>query len=273
MNGPWDRLEARQRPLSDRQEACPTISLIDRDKLKTHDNTLKMRSRAMPKSQCQICQASFEHALTAGICPKCLTGAAKHEMPTQGESRLPEQWMPPKPLEIQKLFEELEILDVVGSGGMGFVYKAIQRNLGREVALKILARSPEEEPAFAERFSREARAMAMLNHPNIIAVHDFGQRGPYHYLVMEYVDGLNLRQLTSASKLEPAEAMELVPQLCDALQYAHDRGIVHRDIKPENILISQEGHLKIADFGLAKLTGLPKEEVTLTRTPASDGDL
>ena len=104
-----------------------------------------------------------------------------------------------------------------------------------------------------------------MNHPNIVSIHDFGQRGHYNYLVMEFVDGLNLRQLIATTKIEPAEAMQMVPQLCDALQYAHDRGIVHRDIKPENVIVSQEGFIKIADFGLAKLTGQGERNITLTR--------
>lgn len=171
---------------------------------------------------------------------------------------------PPKPHEIAELFPELEILDLIGHGGMGFVYKARQKNLGRIVALKILSASLMNDPTFAERFSREARAMAMMNHPNIISIYDFGCREQSHYLVMEYVDGLNLRQIVQGAELSPAETLQLIPQLCDALQYAHDRGVVHRDIKPENVLVSQEGAVKIADFGLAKLTD--PNNFTLTQT-------
>ena len=115
--------------------------------------------------------------------------------------------------------------------------------------------------------------MAMMNHPNIIAIYDFGTRGPYYFLVMEFVDGLNLRQLIQTTGLEPNEAMQLVPQLCDALQYAHDRGIVHRDIKPENVLLSQEGRVKVADFGLAKLTDGTNANFTLTQTQQVMGTL
>ena len=227
----------------------------------------------MSQSQCAVCKAYFDQSLTAGMCPKCLLKGARSDVPTEGHRPPVQQRVPPKPAEIQALFSELEVLDVIGSGGMGFVYKAIQKNLGRTVALKILAHSADDGPDFAERFAREARAMAMLNHPNIVAIYDFGERGPYHFLVMEYVDGLNLRQLSVADKLEPSEALELVPRLCDALQYAHDRGIVHRDIKPENILISQEGHLKVADFGLAKLIDTSSDQVTLTRTQQVMGTL
>lgn len=196
------------------------------------------------------------------MCPRCLLQLANDQNTVL---RNDPQSLPPKPNEIAGLFPELEILDVIGHGGMGYVYKARQKNLGRIVAIKILSTNLLDDPAFAERFSREARAMAMMNHPNIIAIYDFGSRDKYYFLVMEYVDGLNLRQLLSTGEIKPADAMQLVPQLCDALQYAHDRGVVHRDIKPENVLISQEGQVKIADFGLAKLTNL-HQNLTLTQT-------
>lgn len=137
---------------------------------------------------------------------------------------------------------------------MGAVYKVRQKSLDRIVALKIfLVR--DEHPQFEERFLREARTLARLSHPNIVTVFDFGQRDDCHFLLMEYVDGLNLRQVSQGTRLSAQHALQLVPQLCDALQFAHDNGVVHRDIKPENVLMDQQGNLKIADFGLAKLTG------------------
>ena len=226
-------------------------------------------------NQCGNCGTELDPHSANGLCPRCLLGAAKEGKeytPTQAAVPTPKA-QPPKPSEIEKLFPELEVLDIVGQGGMGFVYKARQKNLGRIVALKLLSTSLMDDPQFAERFSREARAMAMMNHPNIIAIYDFGNRGSYYYLVMEFVDGLNLRQLIQTTRLEPQEAMQLVPQLCDALQYAHDRGIVHRDIKPENVLLSQDGRVKIADFGLAKLTGSTNANFTLTQTQQVMGTL
>jgi hypothetical protein len=97
--------------------------------------------------------------------------------------------------------------------------------------------------------------MAALNHPNIVTIHDFGQAGGFYFLLMEFVDGLNLRQLLRARKFTPEEALAIVPPLCDALQFAHDRGIVHRDIKPENLLLDKTGKVKVADFGIAKMLG------------------
>ena len=189
-------------------------------------------------------------------------------------------------------FPELEILELVGRGGMGVVYKARQKRLARFVALKILSPKIGQDPAFAERFTREAQAMAMLNHPHIVAVYDFGQttspllpgadqgegaanlpspsgtaaggEGGLYYFLMEFVDGVNVRRLLDAGKLAPQEALAIVPQICEALQYAHDHGVVHRDIKPENVLLDKEGRVKIADFGIAKLVGRDAKNLTLT---------
>jgi predicted Ser/Thr protein kinase len=147
---------------------------------------------------------------------------------------------------------------------MGAVYKARQPALDRLVALKILPPSSQRDPAFAERFTREAVALGKLNHPNIVMVYDFGQVQGLYYFVMEYVDGLNLRELLRSGHMQPAEALKIVPQICDALQFAHDEGIVHRDIKPENILLDKKGRVKIADFGIAKILGAKGSEYTLT---------
>ena len=119
---------------------------------------------------------------------------------------------------------QLEILELLGRGGMGAVYKARQKQLDRVVALKILPPEAGRDPAFAERFTREARALARLNHPNIVAVHDFGEANGLFYLLMEFVDGANLRQMERSGKLTAAEALAIVPKICDALQYAHDEG-------------------------------------------------
>jgi serine/threonine protein kinase len=138
---------------------------------------------------------------------------------------------------------------------MGVVYKARQKSLNRLVALKLLAPERADDPQFAARFEKEAHALAALNHPNIVGVHDFGvwQAGGFYFLLMEFVDGVNLRQLLQTKRLTPKEALSIVPPVCDALQCAHDHGIVHRDIKPENLLIDKAGVVKIADFGIAKI--------------------
>jgi serine/threonine protein kinase len=147
---------------------------------------------------------------------------------------------------------------------MGAVYKARQTALDRLVALKILPPGAAGDAGFAERFNREARALGRLNHPHIVAVHDFGQVGGQPYLVMEFVDGPNLRQVEQAGRLTAAQALEIVPQICEALQFAHNEGVVHRDIKPENILLDKKGRVKITDFGIAKIVGAPSGQGSLT---------
>ncbi len=193
------------------------------------------------------------------------TEAPGAEAGTGGTQRVPPPPEPAPPIEeIARQFPQLEVLELLGRGGMGVVYKARQPRLNRFVALKILAREKEKDPRFAERFTREAQALARLNHPNIVAVYDFGETNGLYYLLMEFVDGMSLRQLLQTRKLAPEEALVIVPSICEALQYAHQQGIVHRDIKPENILLDKQGRVKIADFGIAKLLGADGRVESLT---------
>ena len=175
--------------------------------------------------------------------------------PTQPGGTTPTPSEPLSPAALAPHFPQLEILECLGRGGMGVVYKARQKALNRFVALKILAPERSTDPGFAERFTAEARTLASLNHPNIVTIHDFGESGGFYHLVMEYVDGVNLRQAMTAGRFTPEQALAIVPPVCEALQYAHDHGVVHRDIKPENLLLDQQGRVKVADFGIAKLMG------------------
>ncbi len=191
-----------------------------------------------------------------GLCPACLMEAG---FPTGIESEAgnpappkPSSFTPPQPGELARHFPQLEILELIGQGGMGAVYKARQKELDRIVALKILPPSI-GDAAFAERFAREAKALARLNHPGIVTIYDFGRSNGLYFFLMEYVDGATLRQVLQGGRISPREALAIVPAICDALQYAHDQGIVHRDIKTENILLDRRGRTKVADFGLAKL--------------------
>lgn len=200
-----------------------------------------------------MCPAAAANA-PAGLCPSCLLAQGDSTVAASQDPR--RRFEPPPLAALAALFPQLEILRLIGAGGMGAVYQARQTALGRFVALKILPAGPVGgggEAASSERFNREARALARLSHPNIVSVHEFGQAGNLHYFLMEYVDGANLRQLQRAGRLSPREALQVIPQLCDALQYAHDEGVVHRDIKPENVLVDRKGRVKVADFGLAKL--------------------
>lgn len=190
------------------------------------------------------------------MCPGCLLRQAATETaaPTGAIN-----FQPPTVEELAKLFPQLEIISLIGRGGMGAVYKARQPLLDRIVALKILPELVTRGTDFSERFAREARALAKLHHPNIVMVHEFGEINGQPYFIMEYVDGLNLRQLEREGKLSAREALQIVPQICEALQFAHDAGIVHRDIKPDNILIDKKGRVKIADFGIAKILGTAED--------------
>jgi predicted Ser/Thr protein kinase len=162
---------------------------------------------------------------------------------------------PPSVEELSALFPQLEFESIIGTGGMGAVFKARQRSLNRTVAVKVLPREVGRQTAFADRFEREARALARLAHPGIVSVFDSGEAGGFYFFVMEFVDGPNLRQLLRNGKLPPPEALGMVAQICEALQYAHDQGVVHRDIKPENVLLDPKMKVRIADFGIAKLVG------------------
>ena len=179
----------------------------------------------------------------------------------EGSSRAATKPTPPAPEEIASHFPSFEILECLGRGGMGIVYKARQKSLNRLVALKILAPEREKDAAFGKRFVLEAETLAKLNHSGIITIYDFGQTDGLFYLVMEFVDGVTLRRLLETGRLAAHEALAIVPQICDALQYAHDQGIIHRDIKPENILLDRRGRVKVADFGLAKLVEDVEETV------------
>ena len=223
--------------------------------------TLMSESASSSENRCPRCGALLNPAGAEGLCPRCLV-AMNLAPPTEAltgdtgvagtTSGKPPPDKPPIPAEIARYFPQLEILECLGRGGMGVVYRARQQRLNRLVALKVLAPEKVKDPAFAERFTREAQALARLSHPNIVTIHDFGKVNDLFYLLREYVDGVSLRRLLQTKKIIPEEALAIVPKVCEALQYAHKQGVVHRDIKPENVLLDKDGRVKIADFGSAK---------------------
>lgn len=153
-----------------------------------------------------------------------------------------------------------EILSLLGTGGMGEVYRARDTALGRDVAIKILHSSNLQDPDRLRRFRQEAQAAAALAHPNILAIYFVGEHEGVPFLVSELLEGESLRERLRSNSIPTRKFMELAVQLTDALAAAHEKGVVHRDLKPENIFLAKDGHAKILDFGLPKMTH--PEEVT-----------
>ena len=144
-----------------------------------------------------------------------------------------------------------EILELVGTGGMAKVYKARCHRLNRLVAIKILREDLSQDAEFRRRFHDESQAVAMLSHPNIVAVYDVSRSSELEYIVMELIDGITLKQYMQrkGNKLNWREALHFITQITKALGHAHSRGIIHRDIKPHNIMVLRDGSVKVADFG------------------------
>ena len=232
----------------------------------TNNDNLPGDSQADAVPRCPTCGEAIPPSAPVGLCPKCaLAGVADlgegEPTITVGYAR----FEAPSIADVAAAFPQLEIVEMIGHGGMGAVYRARQPHLDRTVALKVLPKALAATPEFTERFTREARMLARLAHPNIVGIFDFGESGGFYYLLMEYVDGVNLRQAMKAGRFSPSQALAVVPEICEALQFAHDEGVLHRDIKPENILLDTKGRIKIADFGIAKLLVDTARGITLTQ--------
>lgn len=171
---------------------------------------------------------------------------------------------------LQEQLPGIDLGECVGRGGMGAVFRGRQRALDRTVAVKALLPPTGDAAQWLGRFQREARALARLQHPGIVTVHDHGHAEGLAWLVMEFIEGTDLRLLMDDGRLTPDEALAIVPPVCEALHYAHERGVVHRDIKPENILLDTDGRVRLVDFGLAKLAA-DEGGANLTRTDQAMG--
>jgi len=196
-----------------------------------------------PKT-CRRCGAPLASDELAGNCPRCLsTLLLSPETPEPGETA---------PAPILRHLGDYELLEEVARGGMGVVFRARQSSLGREVAVKVLRDAWLATPVQVKRFQAEAANVAKLKHPNIVAVHEVGEQGGQHYFAMDLIQGSNLADVTREGPLPPRHAAELVSKVAEAVQHAHQQGVLHRDLKPSNVLLDAQGEPHVTDFGLAR---------------------
>ena len=173
---------------------------------------------------------------------------------------------------IGKTLGPYQILDKLGEGGMGEVYRAKDTRLDRDVAVKILPRELSQDASAVERFRREARAVSALTHPHVCALYDLGEHAGQQFLVMELLDGASLQHTIETTTLTMARVLDLAIEVADGLDAAHEKGIVHRDVKPANIFVTSRGHAKVLDFGVAKRTGLSPDDATMTAQLTGSGE-
>ncbi len=223
---------------------------------------------APAQKRCPACGDVLPTEWSGNDCPRCLVQIAI-DWPTRNAPGGPVQ--PPEIDLLRDRFPALEIDSLIGCGGMGAVYHARQPHLDRSIALKILPVERARDVIAVERFRRESRVLAQLDHPNIVRVYDSGQDGDLLFLVMEFIDGANLRELLASGPVPASEVRQVALQLCAAVQAAHELGCIHRDLKPENILLDESGRVKVTDFGIARWAGERDTGESLTTTSVRIG--
>jgi serine/threonine-protein kinase len=203
------------------------------------------------EGRCAECDAIIPKGIPEGLCPQCLLGLASTVAAQEPGGDTAGSW-PVTAADTPRVFGQYEILERIGQGGMGVVYKARQRDLKRVVALKLMLSGPLASAAEVKRFRAEATAAATLQHPNVVAIHEVGELEGRHFFSMDYVDGKSLSDVVRRTPLPAVRAARYVKSIAVAVQYAHERGILHRDLKPHNVLIDLNDQPRITDFGLAK---------------------
>jgi hypothetical protein len=209
---------------------------------------------------------------SAGLCPRCLMDtvvtdltALDHPALTVGGTRRGS----PDLAELAEQLPQFEFQELLGGGNTGWVYRARQKSLDRGVAIKLLPSLPADPMAATGRFQQEAQILARLNHARIVTVFDYGIAGDARYLVMELVPGPTLRDVISAGPLAPDDCIRVIDEICEAIEFAHSKGVTHRDLKPENVLLESDdpaSHIKVADFGISRLLGEVERPMVSTRT-------
>ena len=216
---------------------------------------------------CPNCSAVIDPLRALGLCPACLLGTVADQVGNPQDAQ-----RCPTIDQLNRQIRGFQFVELLGRGGAAWTFLAVQESLSREVAVKVMHRSSNWSQS-SVRFQREAENLAKLNHPGIVTIHDFGSTEDFHFLIMEFVAGPTLRRRRNSVTPNVKQSLSIATQICEAVQYAHDAGILHRDIKPENILFtseSSEAQVKVADFGIAQI--FAGEEVeSLTQTGLVSG--
>jgi len=218
-------------------------------------------------NSCARCGAELRPQNSEGLCTRCLLENGLEEskqepkFPGPGQTQAPLTEIEPQASKVEhgtvRNFGDYELLEEIARGGMGVVYRVRQLSLGRIVALKMILAGQFASQQIIQRFRGEVTAAALLQHPNIVAIHDVGSHDGQHYFSMDYVAGRNLSQLVADRPLPSAKAARYVKLIAEAIHYAHQQGILHRDLKPSNVLVDASDQPRITDFGLAKRFGVP----------------